>query len=413
MGQVIAVVTLIYNEPHKLRSWRENYETYAHDVALHIIVDDGSEPDILTKSGALFRHRPFWLMRKTGVSRSLQYRLPVCIAGWCRLYWTCRPRYATHDGLPSAVAERIARRQHDWGGWSSLVERDTQNTVEEIGETCKDRASVRKSGVGSILTPGWHGVDYVSFVCGGLHLVPREVFEVVGLQDEQLLCTATRLILTGGSKIAGYRLAIARDAAAWHEHIDVAGRRPPWTIYLWSRNRMLVMHRLGRPTGLHSDDLQAANYAPAGYGGIGARREGWPYAQAHMLEELSMASVELVARPQGFTKNSVASGRVFKRLEQTLFYALLIVAVFWTVIVSLPIHLAISLGGSEMREPDLLVLCLLGVCWSPGCCGRIMLPKDSLQCVERFVGGGTDDLRIDRVGGRSTDASSSDRFVER
>ena len=74
-----------------------------------------------------------------------------------------------------------------------------------------------------------------------------------------------------------------------------------------------------------------------------------------------MASVELVARPQGFTKNSVASGRVFKRLEQTLFYALLIVAVFWTVIVSLPIHLAISLGGSEMREPDLLVLCLLGV----------------------------------------------------
>ena len=115
-------------------------------------------------------------------------------------------------------------------------------------------------------------MDYVSFVCGGLHLVPREVFEVVGLQDEQLFMYCDEIDFDWRVQNAGYRLAIARDAAAWHEHIDVAGRRPPWTIYLWSRNRMLVMRKLGRRRDYIRMISGRLRYAPAGYGGMDKAR---------------------------------------------------------------------------------------------------------------------------------------------
>ena len=133
-GKSIAVVTASYNEPHKLRSWRENYETYAHDVALHIIVDDGSEPEYLDQVRRTFpastilahaQNRGLVAAYNTGFQFALQagaaYIGPV--APDMRLMTDCLPRL------------RNALRADSTIGVVGPVwlQRGTQNTVEEIG----------------------------------------------------------------------------------------------------------------------------------------------------------------------------------------------------------------------------------------------------------------------------------------
>jgi len=279
----IATVTASYNEPHKLNAWHENYLTYAHDVDLHIIVDDNSSPEYLQSvkekfpASVILRHN-----QNRGLIAALNTGFHYAIEQGVEYIVTMLPDMRL---APGCLLEMQAALEADpklglvcpvllQGGSEAIIE-------EAGGEFDRRKVAALKNEVGQVWQEGWQDVKEVGFVSGGLHMVRRKVFEQVGLQDERLFMYCDELDFDWRVRQAGYSGGVVRHARAWHEHIYSNGKRPPWTTYLWSRNRMLIMR-------WHGGRLEFAMLAVARFVILfasmfgWARRDGWAYAGAHL-----------------------------------------------------------------------------------------------------------------------------------
>ena len=248
MKRTIAIVTSSYNEPQKLLAWLSNYETYSSDIALHIIVDNGSESEYL---GQVKRCFPTSTILVLPYNRGMIAAMNIGFA------------YAVQEGadyigsisqdmrlIPGSLLRLCQALESDsqLGIVSSvLLKGGTSNIIEEAGSDYNERlGNARKYHQGAIWDPSWVGVKDVKIVSGGMHLARRGVFEKVGFQDESLFMYADEWDFDWRVRQAGYGIGIVRDVAAWHEHLSPNGRRAPWVYYLMSRNPILIMHKHGR-----------------------------------------------------------------------------------------------------------------------------------------------------------------------
>ncbi len=279
----IAAVTPSFNEPHKLAAWVENYQSYRGEIDLHIIVDDNSLPEYQDQvrknfpdSKIIFHSENRGLI--TAINSGFRFALKE---GYDYIVILLPDMKVAPDCLASL---RSALENDPKLGLVCpvIIQGKTRDIIEEAGGFFDPyRANAIKLDVGKRWQEGFQGIREVSFISGGLHMLKASLLREIGLQDERLFMYGDELDFDWRVRKAGFKGGVVLNARAWHEHDYSKGSRPPWTIYLWSRNRMLVMRWHGsriRLLGLVLGRLVTLIPSLVNW----KRKESWGHAKAHL-----------------------------------------------------------------------------------------------------------------------------------
>ena len=96
---------------------------------------------------------------------------------------------------------------------------------------------------------GCDRVRVVDAVSGCVMLVRREVFESVGLLDEEYFFSFEDIDFCLRARNAGFLSACAHDARAYHEGGRTIGRRSSRRVYFGTRNHLRLAARVGPRSG--------------------------------------------------------------------------------------------------------------------------------------------------------------------
>ena len=103
----------------------------------------------------------------------------------------------------------------------------------------------------------------VDAVSGCLMLIRREVFEAIGLLDEDFFFSFEELDFCFRARRAGFSTVLDGTAVAYHECGRSIGPDAPQRLYFAARNHLLLASRNGGPGGLRTLSILALNVAHA------------------------------------------------------------------------------------------------------------------------------------------------------
>jgi hypothetical protein len=281
----LATVTVAYNEPDKLGSWRKYYEAVRDEIDLHIIVDDGSATDYFKAVQAAF---PESILLSNPVNRGLiasynvgfQYALRV----EAQYIGTFAPDFRLLPGTMRMLCRALDATPDIDGIMPVVLKSGTNEVIESLGARLDSRrAALVPYTKHARWNSDWTGIQPVDTMHGGCHLLRRTVLERIGLQNERMFMYADEVDFGWRAKQAGLKFGVLLNALAWHEHVNSGGAtRPAMAAYLVSRNRMLVMRSYGSTASfLMLAAVRGLMLVPAMVGYYrreGTLRHAWAYA---------------------------------------------------------------------------------------------------------------------------------------
>lgn len=238
----IATITLFCNERFRLDNWLQYYSEYKDDVYLHVIVNNGTHSDteylkqLFPESLVLYSPTKNMISSyNLGLQEILKDKevdaisqitndIKLSECGFSRLY---NFLYSNeHYGMVSPIlfnkdSDVICQYGSTINMWNMSYNHNFANChADEI----KDRY-MECSGLP-----------------GGINLGKRKMYEKIGFQDEQIYMYADETDLGIRIKEAGYVLAVTSDVQAWHQHVNLPGRklRNPRAAFFMGRNHIYI-----------------------------------------------------------------------------------------------------------------------------------------------------------------------------
>jgi GT2 family glycosyltransferase/glycosyltransferase involved in cell wall biosynthesis len=146
-----------------------------------------------------------------------------------------------------------------------VLARSEPGWVASLGMSYAPRTGrMRHRGVGAQMRDGGRmesgPVDAVS---GCLMLIRREVFEAIGLLDEDFFFSFEELDFCLRARRAGFTTVLDGSAVAYHEGGRSIGPDTPLRLYFAARNHLLLASRNEGPRGLRTLSIVALNVAHA------------------------------------------------------------------------------------------------------------------------------------------------------
>lgn len=240
----LASITINYNNGYKLKEWRKWYDEYKDSIGLHIIVDNGSQPDELE------------LVEKTFPDSHI---IKLGFNGGCTIAYSAGIRYAlkqpdiTHIALigsdlrleKEALIKCVELLESDpeLGMVAPVLLNADSDVVADFGDIIADNLSLVEYGKGKHLKDIPVKWRYCEAVTGGMNVSKRSFYETtVGLQDEKLFMYSDEVDMGLRARKAGVKLAVTKEAVSWHQHINPPGlkARHPFSNYLIARNKVYL-----------------------------------------------------------------------------------------------------------------------------------------------------------------------------
>jgi GT2 family glycosyltransferase len=245
----IASVTVVYNEYHKLENWLGYYKKYSGDLAMHIIVDNGSEEDFKKELEMRFPESVLvWRSENGGTTNAYNDGVRVAldnneieailiIDGDVELQEGCLDKLAGY--LQSDETLGVA---------APVLLKANSSIVENCGATITSFFEYKQNNYNETLESLKFDNKYVDTVGWGINLAKRSVYENIGLLDETMFMYYEEVDMGIRVKEKGIRMGINRNAVAWHQHVNKSGSadRAPYAYYLFSRNNLYLCQKYGR-----------------------------------------------------------------------------------------------------------------------------------------------------------------------
>jgi GT2 family glycosyltransferase len=146
-----------------------------------------------------------------------------------------------------------------------VVARSDPGWIASLGLSYAPRTGrMRHRGVGATRGDGDRIESrHVDAVSGCLMLIRREVFDAVGLLDEDFFFSFEELDFCLKAKQAGFPTVLDGTAVAYHEGGRSIGTDTPLRLYFAARNNLLLASRNGSPQSLRTLSIIALNLAHA------------------------------------------------------------------------------------------------------------------------------------------------------
>lgn len=239
----IACITVTTNEFHLLESWKSYYDIYKDEIDLHIIVDNASSKEF---KNLLYTSFPDSVILEQGINggvtaaynTGIKFILNRKDIGFILL--AC-PDIKFKAGSISLMRETLDLRPGV--GITGPLMYDENDKIAGLGARLSKYLSPRfiiPENLQEI--PAEMEVDFIS---GGINMIKREVYDTIGLQDENLFMYGDELDFDLRAKNAGYKLVILKEAVCWHMHIylDKKQVRSKLSYFLFSRNTFALYRK--------------------------------------------------------------------------------------------------------------------------------------------------------------------------
>lgn len=241
----IATITLFCKERFRIEKWIEYYNEYKEDVYLHVIVNNGNVEDtdflktMFPKSIVLYcptnnlvasynmGMKEIFLHKEIDAIGQITNDIKLSDRGFSKLYdfLYSNPKY----GMVSPI----------------LFEKDSF-VINQYGSTISlQNLSFNHNLQGCQLSEIKQTVMECSGLPAGINLAKREMYEKVGLQDEQIIMYADETDLDIRIAREGYLLAVTSEIHAWHQHSFEPGKqiRNNYAAYYMGRNHIYIARK--------------------------------------------------------------------------------------------------------------------------------------------------------------------------
>lgn len=243
----VAVITITYNDGYKFKEWCEHYEEYKNETFLHIIVDNGSEPEYLRQVKDYFTESVI-IERNSNGGCTLSYNEGIRVA-----LANKEVEYIVLIGndikLPSGNLTLLAnsfKLDNKLGMVEPVLFEADSSIINDFGCSIDNHLFMNSYLAGKDFSEIKDDIHYCDAVTGGMNMASREFYETVGLQDELLFMYSDEVDMGIRAKKYGFKLAAISCAKSWHQHINPdkkTNRRHPFSRYLIARNKTYLMRK--------------------------------------------------------------------------------------------------------------------------------------------------------------------------
>ena len=243
----IAVVVITLNDDYKFDQWLAFHGEYKREIYKHIIVDNGSNEQYLSKLEDNFPESTI-IKRKSNLGTTKAYNEGI--------------KLALSDNEVDTVMLLANDIRIQKGGLTKLYSILNDSDALMISPILLDKDSMVISDFGSKIAKNLHMVPYmngqildqnvkkteryVEALTGGVNLAKREFYNSVGYQDEKLFMYSDEVDMGIRASKNGVKLICTNQVLSWHQHINPPNRkskRPPYTAYLIGRNKVYIARK--------------------------------------------------------------------------------------------------------------------------------------------------------------------------
>ena len=242
----IAAITVTYNDGYKLEEWYNYYLEYKDELHKIIIVDNGSESPYLNKVKTLFSDSI--IIERTvngGMTAAYNEGIRIALADpeIDSILLLANDFKLEKNGIPKLY--RFLMSNEHYGIVSPVVLQNNSEKVESVGCYISWSLYLKEPHVGELLSSIKQETFMVDTVAGGLNLARRELYETIGLQDEELFMYSDEADLGLRIKQTPYKVAVTKDMKVWHQHINPKERsiRLPYSAFLIGRNKIYLAYK--------------------------------------------------------------------------------------------------------------------------------------------------------------------------
>lgn len=240
----IAGIIITFNDDYKFNEWCRWYEEYKDELYQLIIVDNGSNQDYIRQVEEYFKNAII-IKRTTNGGCTIAYNDGIRVA--------LEDPKVTHIALigndirlkAGALTKCVALLDSDneLGMVAPVLLNADSDIVADYGCSINQDLSMNPYGVGMRVQELNPAIRYCESVTGGMNVSKRSFYAAsVGLQDENLFMYSDEVDMGLRAKRAGVKMAVLKDAVAWHQHINPPGSkfRHPFSSYLIARNKVYL-----------------------------------------------------------------------------------------------------------------------------------------------------------------------------
>lgn len=243
----IASVTVCMNDYERNSEWHQYYLGYRDDIFLHIIVDNGSNENYVKELENLFSDSVI-IKRRTNGGLAAAYndgiRLALRNEDVDAIALIANDIKLEHGVMPGLSA--MLRSNHKVGMVAPIMfTKDSEVVIESYGAFLHRKVAYNVLNSKEQISEALPMERLVDLVPGGMHLSRRELYQIVGLQDETLFMYSDEIDMAIRIRNAGYLVMVTRALRCWHQHQNKGGSlgRGATVYFLQARNRLLVAHK--------------------------------------------------------------------------------------------------------------------------------------------------------------------------
>lgn len=243
----IAAVVVTYNDDFRFNEWMEYHKSYKDELYLHIIVDNGSEPEYIKKVEQHFTNSHI-IKRTNNGGLTGAYNDGI--------------RHALVDPEVDAIMLIGNDIKLEKGGVTKLYEflnsdlrygmvspvllKKDSELIESFGVIINPKTFVfEPQNVNLPLSDLKNYFIISDTVPGGINIAKRIFYEVVGLQDEYLFMYGDEVDMGIRARKCNFLMAVTKRVFSWHQHINTnhSVARIPLARYLIGRNKIYLIKK--------------------------------------------------------------------------------------------------------------------------------------------------------------------------
>lgn len=240
----IAAVVITYNDGYKLKEWVEHYQEYKDEIYMHIIVDNYSEPEYLKKVEEVFTDSII-IKRMSNGGCTAAYNDGIKYALNCSevdaIMLIGNDIRLEQGG--TTILYNFLMKNKQYGMVSPVLLEKDSNIISDFGCKISKLLSMEPFNVGEDIDDVDIKSREVEALTGGMNLSKRELYEIVGIQDENLFMYSDEVDMGIRAQKNNFKMAVILDARAWHQHINFnveSNARHPFSSYLIGRNKVYL-----------------------------------------------------------------------------------------------------------------------------------------------------------------------------
>ena len=242
----IASITVCMNDGFKTKEWFEHYQEYKDHIYKNIIVDNGSSNEYLNFVKELFTDSLI-IERQVNGGTTAAYndgiRLAMQDPEVDSILLIGNDIKLSKNAL--LFLHRKLFEEENIGMIAPIMFlKNSSEIIESYGTNILSNLSLKTENSREQISDLLLLNKYVDIVPGGMHLSRREMYEKVGMQDENLFMYSDEIDMAIRIKKSGFKVLATREIQCWHQHINSAGgSREGFTYFLQARNKLLLGYK--------------------------------------------------------------------------------------------------------------------------------------------------------------------------